>query len=124
MSAEDVVAVEGRPATKGSAPKEWWGVPLTRKERSIWAVGYNTAKSETRTTLTASQARYERLRGMVEGLALECHKLVIRIGNIDADGGSAGKQGLRDAESDLEELYEKLILLADGGEANDNEVEG
>lgn len=30
-------------ATKGSAPKEWWGVPFTRKERSVWALGYNTA---------------------------------------------------------------------------------
>jgi hypothetical protein len=38
-------------ATKGSAPKEWWGVPLTRKERSIWAVGYNTAVANAIATL-------------------------------------------------------------------------
>lgn len=119
MSAEDVVAWQWKLVDE--ADSQWCFCTTYQADRVRDDPEWQVRALVPLSTLTASQARYERLRGMVEGLALECHKLVIRIGNIDADGGSAGKQGLRDAESDLEELYEKLILLADGGEANDNE---
>lgn len=61
--------------------------------------------------LLEAQARYERLRGMVEGLADDMRNAMAH----DEHGSSISEQTIVEWEEQLR------ILLADGGEANDNE---
>lgn len=112
MSAEDVVLYRWY----ARHPKQFRNV-LSDGEWNYSEPGeWHPDNAEALVTLTASQARYERLRGMVEGLAAEWEK--------EADAFSAAPisnedRGYSNAQYHLAEQLR--TLLADGGEANDNE---